>query len=59
MSSQEPDSSPSRKRSLLIWLVAIVVLLVPIPGRGGVWYLNGLLFRIFDFINAKFLPENF
>ena len=59
MSAQEPEPTRRRYRTLLIWVVVVIVLLAPIPGRGGVWYLNGLLFRFFDFVNTRFLPENF
>lgn len=49
----------SRNQRILIWVGVIAVFLVPLPGGGSVWFLNGLLFRIFDFINSNFLPENF
>jgi len=48
-----------RRRRLIIWVIVFLVLFTPIPGRGGVWYLNGLLFRFFDWVNARLLPENF
>lgn len=48
-----------RNRNRLIVTAIIVIVLIPIPRQGGVWYLNGLLFRFFDFVNARFFPENF
>lgn len=48
-----------RNRNRLLVLAVVVLLLVPLPRSGGVWYLNGLLFWFFDFINARFFPENF
>lgn len=48
-----------RKRNRLLVAAVVVLLLIPIPREGGVWYLDGLLFRFFDFINARFFPENF
>lgn len=48
-----------QNRNRLLVLAIVLVLLIPLPRSGGVWYLNGLLFRFFDLVNARFFPENF
>lgn len=39
-----------------MWLVLFAILLIPVPGRDGVWL--PILFEFFEWLN-NFLPENF